>query len=54
LLLLSNKGLVFVWLGKAVEALLNLLSSLNVDRACDDMLSDPRFEELVRRIGLPQ
>ena len=52
--LLGNKDRAFVWLDKAVEARSNFVLSLNVDPTWDNIRSDPRFEELVRRIGLPQ
>jgi tetratricopeptide (TPR) repeat protein len=52
--LLGNKDRAFVWLGKAVEARSNFVISLNVDPAWDNIRSDPRFEELVLRIWLPQ
>jgi tetratricopeptide (TPR) repeat protein len=52
--LLGDKDQAFVWLGKAVDARSNFVIPLNVDPTWDNIRSDPRFEELVRRIGLPQ
>jgi hypothetical protein len=52
--LLGNKDRALEWLGKAVEARSSFVSSLRVDPTWDNIRSDTRFEELVRRIGLPQ
>jgi TolB-like protein/Tfp pilus assembly protein PilF len=52
--LLGNKDRAFEWLGKAVEARSIFVLSLRVDPTWDNIRSDPRFEKLVRRIGLPQ
>ena len=51
---LGDKGHAFVWLDKAVDARSSFVIPLNVDPTWDNIRSDPRFEELVRRIGLPQ
>jgi TolB-like protein len=51
---LGDKDQAFVWLGKAVDARSMFVIPLNVDPTWDNIRSDPRFEELVRRIGLPQ
>jgi hypothetical protein len=40
--------------GQAVEARSNFVISLNVDPTWDNIRSDPRFAELVRKVGLPQ
>ncbi len=42
------------WLGKAYEARSFDILSVKVDPDLDPLRSDPRFQELVRRIGLPQ
>jgi tetratricopeptide (TPR) repeat protein len=52
--LLGNKDRAFEWLGKAVEARSIFVLSLRVDPTWDNIRSDPRFGELVRRIWLPQ
>ncbi len=52
--LLGDKDQAFVWLGKAVDARSNFVTALQVDPTWDNIRSDPRFEKLVRRIGLPQ
>jgi serine/threonine protein kinase/tetratricopeptide (TPR) repeat protein len=51
---LGDKGHAFVWLDKAVDARSSFVIPLNVDPTWDNIRADPRFEELVRRIGLPQ
>ena len=52
--LLEDKNQAFVWLSKAVEAHSGEVTDLKVAPEFDNIRSDPRFEELVRRIGLPQ
>lgn len=42
------------WLVKVYEARASNILSLKVDPDLDPLRSDPRFQELVRRIGLPQ
>ena len=51
---LAEKDQGFLWLEKAYEDRSNLMSSLNVDPRFDPLRSDPRFQDLMRRIGLPQ
>jgi TolB-like protein/DNA-binding winged helix-turn-helix (wHTH) protein len=51
---LGEKDQGFLWLEKAYEDRSNLMSSLNVDPRFDPLRSDPRFQDLMRRIGLPQ
>jgi hypothetical protein len=40
------------WLRKACEEHPGDITILNVDPALDSLHSDPRFQDLVRRIGL--
>jgi tetratricopeptide (TPR) repeat protein len=50
---LNDKDQAFAWLEKAVQARAGLLVYLKVDPVFDILRSDPRFLDLVRRIGLP-
>jgi len=43
---------VFEWLNKACDERYGYLAYLNVDPMFDNVRSDPRFAELVRRVGL--
>ena len=50
---LDDKNQAFAWLDKAVEERTHWLVWLKLDRRWDDIRSDPRFEQVVRRVGLP-
>jgi TolB-like protein/Tfp pilus assembly protein PilF len=50
---LGEKDQAFQWLEKGYEDRNDLLIQLNVDPLFDNLRSDPRFADLVRRIGLP-
>ena len=50
---LGDKDQAFFWLDKAFEEHENRLGNLNVAPNFDPLRSDPRFAELVRRMGLP-
>src|ERR1700745_2853985 len=50
---LGDKDQAFTWLEKAYEER-SRLPMLKVDPIWDPLRADPRFRELVRRIGLPQ
>ncbi len=43
----------FVWLEKAFENREHYLTELNVDPRWDPLRGDPRFDDLIRRMGLP-
>jgi TolB-like protein/DNA-binding winged helix-turn-helix (wHTH) protein len=51
---LGDKDHAFVWLEKAYEQRESALPSLKVDPYWDKIRPDPRFQELVRRVGLPE
>jgi hypothetical protein len=52
---LSEKDQAFAWLEKAYEQRsAGYLIFLSVEPRLDHLRSDPRFQDLVRRIGLPQ
>ncbi|HEV8132938.1 MAG TPA: hypothetical protein VGQ81_16945, partial [Acidobacteriota bacterium] len=50
---LGEKDLAFIWLEKAYEERTNFLAYLKVQATWDPLRSDPRFADLLRRIGLP-
>jgi serine/threonine protein kinase/tetratricopeptide (TPR) repeat protein len=52
--LLGDKDDAFVWLEKAYQQHAGGLINLRVDPAFDSLRSDPRYADLVRRIGFPQ
>jgi tetratricopeptide (TPR) repeat protein len=51
---LGDKDRALEWLEKAFEERADLLTWLNVEPMMDDVRSDPRFQDLIRRIGLTQ
>lgn len=51
---LGDNDQVFAWLEKAYQERSDWLVNLNRDQRLDTLRSDPRFGELVRRMGLPQ
>ena len=50
---LGNKDRAFAWLDKAVEQRNWMIIYLKVDNVWDPLRSDPRFKDLLRRVGLP-
>lgn len=50
--MLGERDQAFEFLNKAVEERKWLIYNLNVEPAFDSLRDDPRFEELVRRVGL--
>ncbi|MBI3474504.1 MAG: winged helix-turn-helix domain-containing protein [Acidobacteria bacterium] len=52
--LLGDKDQALTWLGRAVEERSPQVVYLKVDPRYDRLRADPRFAELLRRVGLPQ
>jgi TolB-like protein/DNA-binding winged helix-turn-helix (wHTH) protein len=50
---LGEKDLAFVWLEKPYEEHSSVITGLKVNWRYDSIRSDPRFVELVRRVGIP-
>ena len=51
---LGEKDQAFEWLERAYQEHSSWLSYLNVESRLDPLHSDPRFANLVRRVGLPR
>jgi tetratricopeptide (TPR) repeat protein len=51
---LGDNDQAMVWLEKAYQEHSNYLAYLNTNPIVDPLRSDPRFDDLVRRIGLPE
>jgi Flp pilus assembly protein TadD len=51
---LGDKDRAFVWLEQAYQERSNYIAYLKVNPIVDSLRSDPRFADLVRRVGLPQ
>jgi tetratricopeptide (TPR) repeat protein len=51
---LGDKDDAFQWLENAAEEHSDGLAFLGVDPAADSLRSDPRFQALLRRMGLPK
>jgi hypothetical protein len=50
---LSEKEQAFLWLEKAYDERTNSLAYLKVQATWDPLRPDPRYADLVRRLGLP-
>jgi TolB-like protein/DNA-binding winged helix-turn-helix (wHTH) protein/Tfp pilus assembly protein PilF len=50
---MGNKDEAFAWLQRAYSERSNALTALKVDPIYDPLRSDPRFQVLMRRVGLP-
>ncbi len=51
---LGNKDAAFEWLGRSLEDKNVWVTWIKVDPLLDDLHADPRFKDLLRRVGLPQ
>jgi tetratricopeptide (TPR) repeat protein len=51
---LGDKDLAFEWLEKSFAAREGDLVDIKTESAFDGLSSDPRFQDLLRRVGLPQ
>jgi TolB-like protein/DNA-binding winged helix-turn-helix (wHTH) protein/Tfp pilus assembly protein PilF len=51
---MDNKDQAFIWLERAFEQHSNCMTTLKVDPLYDPLRSDPRFQDLLRRVGLAQ
>jgi TolB-like protein/DNA-binding winged helix-turn-helix (wHTH) protein len=51
---IGDKECAFEWLEKGLNERDDLMINLNVDPPLESLHSDPRFQELVRRVGIPQ
>jgi TolB-like protein/DNA-binding winged helix-turn-helix (wHTH) protein len=50
----GDKECAFEWLERGLEERDDLMINLKVEPVFDSLRSDPRFQELVRRVGIPQ
>jgi tetratricopeptide (TPR) repeat protein len=50
---LGEKDQTFEWLSKALEERSGFLVYIKCDRRFDGLRSDPRYEALLKRVGLP-
>ena len=51
---LGDKDQAFAWIEKAYRERSNFVTYLKVVPIVDSLRSDPRFSDLIRRVGLPQ
>jgi len=51
---IGDKECAFKWLEKGFEERDDLMINLKVEPVLDSLHSDPRFQDLVRRVGIPQ
>ena len=51
---LGDRDRAFEWLNEAVERRVSIVTSINVEPTLDSLHDDPRWDALLRRIGLPK
>jgi len=51
---IGDKDQAFVWLEKAYAQHSNTLTTLKVDPGFDSLRGNPRYQDLMRRVGLAQ
>ncbi len=51
---LGEADAAFEWLERAYQGRSLLLTTIRVDPGFDPLRSDPRFQDLLRRIGFPE
>ena len=51
---LNDKNKAFEWLNKAYDERSHFIALLKVETVLDNLRPDPRFADLMRRVGLPQ
>jgi hypothetical protein len=51
---LGEKGLALAWLEKSVRDRSLFMTRVSTDPSFDDLHTEPRFPDLLRRVGLPQ
>jgi hypothetical protein len=51
---IGDKQCVFEWLDKGFQERDDLMINLKVEPVFDFLHADPRFQDLVRRVGIPQ
>jgi len=50
----GDKDRAFAWLEKAYQRRVSRITNINIEPAFDSLHSDPRFDDLLRRVGLPK
>ena len=50
---LGDKEQAFAWLERAYQERRDPMTTLNIEPFVDPLRSDPRFQDLLRRVGLP-
>ena len=51
---LGERDRAFEWLNRAVDERVSMATSINVEPGFDSLHDDPRWDALLRRIGLPK
>ena len=51
---LGDRDKAFMWLDRACDRRISLVTNINIEPAFDSLHDDPRWDALLRRIGLPK